>query len=49
MISAIFFYNFSLHDGKKPIWIVQKFMTCNYMRKDVTVDFYILYNAAVRD
>ena len=28
--------------------IVQKFMTCNYMRKDVTVDFYILYNVAVR-
>ena len=33
----------------KTNMIVQKFMTCNYMRKDVTVDFYILYNVAVRD
>ena len=49
MISVIFFYNFSLHNGKKLNMIVQEFMTCNYMRKDVTVDFYIVYHAAVRD
>ena len=49
MISVIFLYNFSLHDGKKGNMIVEGFMTCHYMRKNVTVDFYIVHNAAVRD
>ena len=29
--------------------IVEGFMTCHYMRKNVTVYFYIVCNAAVRD
>ena len=33
----------------KTSMIVQEFMTCNYMKKDVTIDFYIVYNATVRD
>ena len=48
MISVIFFYNLSLPGGKTNM-IGEEFMTCHYMRKDVTVDFYIVYNAAVRD
>ena len=29
--------------------IVERFMTCHWMSKNVTVDFYILCNAAGRD
>ena len=48
MISVIFLYDFSLQYGKGNM-IVEGFMTCHWMRKNITVDFYILYNAAVRD
>ena len=34
---------------EKGNMIVGGFMTCHYMRKNVTVDFYIVCNAAVRD
>ena len=34
---------------EKGNMIVEGFMTCHYMRKNVTVDFYIVCNAAVRD
>ena len=34
---------------KKGNMVVEGFMTCHWMRKNVTVDLYILFNAAVRD